>query len=79
MVAENGEDLLAGFFGEGEGWRDARADWEELECDDAGAGGAIQVLEFLEEGEVGVEADADAVDEEDGELRARAVRKVPVG
>ena len=78
VVVEDGEDFL-GHFGAGEGGvGDAEGDGEDLEGDDAD----LVVCcgeEFLKEGGVCVETDADAVDEEYWEVGCGGVRVMVVG
>ena len=78
VVVQDGEDFLA-HFRAGEGRvGDAEGDGEDLEGDEADLAGC-RGEEFLEEGCVCVETDADAVDEEYWEVGCGGVRVVVVG
>jgi hypothetical protein len=77
MLVEDLGDLSAGFFTWETGVREAEADVHDFEGDDADFVVGLGV-EFVEERGVGVEPDADAVDEDDGELGFRGVWTVPV-
>lgn len=79
---EDAVDLGAGFVFLERGRGDAEADLHDFDGDDADAGlGGVagDGADFGEEVHVGVEADADAVDEDDGELVLGGVGTVPVG